>query len=363
MSFTKQSFCTHCGAALATGMIFCEQCGEHIVAESPQPASNVPPVAASGVAPVVPPRSGISSTGKHLLTLVAIAAFVGFGVFLFWQKWGVAPPAVATAHHPSASQTPSIQQPEKETVLVIPTPTKPAESTLTPTNESIGVDASRGETVVKLFGAIIEGEVDKVYDCMSPDYRQDVSKASLDAFLRFWVILRQHQSRQFREIFYRKDMATIRGRLMTSDSSGIDIELQLVRDQDLWWTDSIGLLADEQGTFYPQGRTPTFAELTSRSGLQQGRSDDAITWATVVSQKLSPEKVHTLSPERLKYLRNEIFARHGYQFPPGNLNDHFQKQPWYRPTSTDQSAVGAELSVLEHENLLIVIAEEGSRRP
>lgn len=198
---------------------------------------------------------------------------------------------------------------------------------------------------------------------MSSDYRQDVSKASLDAFLRFWVILRQHKSQQFREIFYRKDMATIRGRLMTDDSSGIDVEVLLVRENDLWWIDSIGLLADEQGAFYPQGRTPTFAELTSKSGMQQGGAVDGVNWTALVSRKITPAELQPLSSENLKHLRNEIFARHGYQFDPGSLKDYFEKQPWYRHTSTDQSVVGAELSVLEHENLLLIIAEEKRRRP
>jgi hypothetical protein len=158
-------------------------------------------------------------------------------------------------------------------------------------------------------------------------------------------------------------MATIRGRLMTGDSSGIDFEVLLVRDNDRWWIDSIGLLADEQGAFYPQGRTPTFAELTSKSGMQQGGAGEGINWTALVSRKITPVELQPLSSENLKYLRNEIFARHGYQFGPGTLKDYFEKQPWYRPSITDQGAVGAELSVLEHENLLLIIAEEKRRRP
>ena len=49
-------------------------------------------------------------------------------------------------------------------------------------------------------------------------------------------------------------------------------------------------------------------------------------------------------------MRNEIYARHGYQFSTPEMKEYFSRCPWYSPRGNN-NAVVAELSETEQLNI------------
>ncbi|MFN5170507.1 MAG: YARHG domain-containing protein [Cyclobacteriaceae bacterium] len=70
---------------------------------------------------------------------------------------------------------------------------------------------------------------------------------------------------------------------------------------------------------------------------------------------LTQADVCELDGEKLKIMRNEIFARYGYIFKSPDLQQHFQQQAWYQPTSTD---VTARLTDVEKTNINLIRRQE-----
>jgi YARHG domain/Bacterial SH3 domain len=68
----------------------------------------------------------------------------------------------------------------------------------------------------------------------------------------------------------------------------------------------------------------------------------------VSTRYLNDSDLEKKSTKELKIMRNEIFARHGYLFEPGEMKDYFTKQSWYQPQSAD---VGSLLSPIEQANI------------
>ena len=58
-----------------------------------------------------------------------------------------------------------------------------------------------------------------------------------------------------------------------------------------------------------------------------------------------------LSKQELKFMRNEIFARHGYIFKTPELNNYFKQKPWYKPQHED---VNGMLSPEERQNVELI---------
>jgi outer membrane protein OmpA-like peptidoglycan-associated protein len=73
---------------------------------------------------------------------------------------------------------------------------------------------------------------------------------------------------------------------------------------------------------------------------------------------LTDEDVASKSEADLKLMRNEIYARHGYIFPPGDMHDYFASQRWYTPTTV---SVQSQLTDIERKNILLIkVAEQGA---
>jgi len=58
---------------------------------------------------------------------------------------------------------------------------------------------------------------------------------------------------------------------------------------------------------------------------------------------------------RLRLMRNEILARHGWRFQSQDLRDRFESQSWYKPVA-DNSTI--RLSVIEQTNIQLLKSEE-----
>ena len=65
--------------------------------------------------------------------------------------------------------------------------------------------------------------------------------------------------------------------------------------------------------------------------------------------------VNNLAKEELEYMRNEIFARHGYCFKKKFLREDFENQEWYVPNTVD---VKKDLTEIERKNILLIMKFE-----
>ncbi len=59
-----------------------------------------------------------------------------------------------------------------------------------------------------------------------------------------------------------------------------------------------------------------------------------------------------LSKEQLEIARNEIYARHGYQFKQKKMINYFSNQSWY--VRSDHEITTDDLSDLEYENVMLI---------
>ncbi len=70
------------------------------------------------------------------------------------------------------------------------------------------------------------------------------------------------------------------------------------------------------------------------------------------SQRLLTEAdVENSMKEDLEFMRNEIFARHGYCFQKKNLRQQFEKQDWYVPNTID---IKNRLTAIEKKNIALI---------
>ena len=73
---------------------------------------------------------------------------------------------------------------------------------------------------------------------------------------------------------------------------------------------------------------------------------------------LRPEELSAYTPQQLRLVRNEIFARHGYVFTSKDLNRYFDEQVWYE---ADSSFTEEMLTEVERQNIQALREEEEQR--
>jgi hypothetical protein len=71
------------------------------------------------------------------------------------------------------------------------------------------------------------------------------------------------------------------------------------------------------------------------------------TYPEASTRLLTADDVNNLIKGELRYMRNEIYARHGYSFKLADIRQAFDQQAWYMPISTD---VRTKLSAIEVKN-------------
>ena len=59
-----------------------------------------------------------------------------------------------------------------------------------------------------------------------------------------------------------------------------------------------------------------------------------------------------MSLDELEIARNEIYARHGYQFKQKKMINYFSNQSWY--VRSDHEITTDDLSDLEYENVMLI---------
>lgn len=66
---------------------------------------------------------------------------------------------------------------------------------------------------------------------------------------------------------------------------------------------------------------------------------------------LKPEDVENMMKEELEYMRNEIFARHGFCFKKKHLRQQFEIEDWYVPNTVD---ITGHLTEIEKKNIALI---------
>ncbi len=89
----------------------------------------------------------------------------------------------------------------------------------------------------------------------------------------------------------------------------------------------------------------TFPEMLQQTSLSDLFSKDAS------SYRFSESDLSPLSAKELTYLRNSVYAKHGYVFKSQELNNYFKQFGWYHP---DSSVTEAALNNIEKTNVQFI---------
>ena len=65
------------------------------------------------------------------------------------------------------------------------------------------------------------------------------------------------------------------------------------------------------------------------------------------------------SVEELRLMRNEILARHGYNFQSKDLKDYFSQKSWYKPAKSNN---GIKLNIIEETNVQLIKSIEAIKK-
>ncbi len=94
-----------------------------------------------------------------------------------------------------------------------------------------------------------------------------------------------------------------------------------------------------------------------RCTLMERRLEQMPSSEVITTYVLNTTWLARFPKEELRLMRNEILARHGWRFQSKDLQEHFSKQPWYKPVSDNSSVV---LNDLEQTNLEMIKSEEAT---
>lgn len=78
---------------------------------------------------------------------------------------------------------------------------------------------------------------------------------------------------------------------------------------------------------------------------------DVGNWPEASQRLLKTDDVENLPKSELEFMRNEIFARHGYCFAKKNLRQQFENEDWYVPNTID---IKGFLTEIEKKNIALI---------
>ena len=78
---------------------------------------------------------------------------------------------------------------------------------------------------------------------------------------------------------------------------------------------------------------------------------DVGSWPEASKRLLKTADVENLAKSELEFMRNEIFARHGYCFAKKELRQQFENEDWYVPNTVD---IKGYLTDLEKKNIALI---------
>ncbi len=111
-------------------------------------------------------------------------------------------------------------------------------------------------------------------------------------------------------------------------------------------------LQNLNGSWKPNKATATVKEKSfnlERKAYQYLK--DAGNYPQASQRLLKVDDVENLAKEDLEFMRNEIFARHGYCFQKKNLRQQFENQDWYVPNTIN---IKNRLTDIEKKNIALI---------
>ena len=106
-----------------------------------------------------------------------------------------------------------------------------------------------------------------------------------------------------------------------------------------------------KGSWKANDKQRPFAKTYSLQRKKFEYKTDVGTWPETSQRLLKPADVDNMMKEDLEFMRNEIFARHGYCFKKKNLRQQFEMQDWYVPNTVD---IKGFLTDLEKKNIEMI---------
>ena len=76
---------------------------------------------------------------------------------------------------------------------------------------------------------------------------------------------------------------------------------------------------------------------------------------------LTRAELDVLTSDQLRYVRNEIYARHGRIFTSEDLRTYFESQPWYHGTIRPEDFTDNMLNEIERANVRLITEIEDAR--
>jgi hypothetical protein len=104
------------------------------------------------------------------------------------------------------------------------------------------------------------------------------------------------------------------------------------------------------GSWKPNNNKKTAKEYTLGRKQFEYKTDVG-SWPEASQRLLKPKDVENYSKSDLEYMRNEIFARHGYCFKKKALRQSFENEEWYVPATVDIKGL---LTDIEKKNIELI---------
>lgn len=77
------------------------------------------------------------------------------------------------------------------------------------------------------------------------------------------------------------------------------------------------------------------------------------------TEVLTYDFLNSKTNTEIDYIRNEIYARHGYIFKKQKYRDYFNNKSWYYGTDSDMSVVEKRFNSIERRNIKILVEYQG----
>lgn len=143
--------------------------------------------------------------------------------------------------------------------------------------------------------------------------------------------------------------------------SGVGLKAQTVKNGSRWWDGKrlYTAIVDDGGNVTMNGDCAYTFTLTPddlKICLTKQKEDEErdVSWM-LQNRVLDIHYLGHFSKPQLRLLRNEILARHGWRFQSKDLEEHFGKQPWYKPVADNKTIT---LGRIETTNLQLLKTEE-----
>lgn len=109
-------------------------------------------------------------------------------------------------------------------------------------------------------------------------------------------------------------------------------------------------LDEATGNWIPNDKKRPAKDFTLAKKKFEYRTDVG-SWPESSQRLLKPADVENLMKEDLEFMRNEIFARHGYCFNKKHLRQQFEMEDWYVPNTVD---IRGFLTDIEKKNIEMI---------